>query len=324
MLLDGLLQLVEGLRDRIKEHGDALRKSEMLTRYALIDPLLRELGWDTEDPKQVQPEYRSGKGSADYALLSNGKPAILIEAKKLGTPLEDGLVQGINYSLVEGTPYFVITDGQRWEIYQPHKQVPIAEKRLLAFDLLNMAPSKVALQALSLWSPGVVTGTINAAQTPIVQSEAPQPKPQVVPTGQPPILGRSQLAAMHEGEVAICPSQPDGIDFLVKYNAWGFVKLARTPKYFALYVSDPVSAIEYFAEVEKIVDPASPDSPVVTNLHEFSQYYGPGKKLVVLKRGKLWKLAEPICRGPERRSVPQGLRYILHSKLAQAITLDDF
>ena len=52
MILESLLELVETLKARIDTHGDQLRKSEALTRYALIDPLLRELGWDTEDPNR--------------------------------------------------------------------------------------------------------------------------------------------------------------------------------------------------------------------------------------------------------------------------------
>ena len=47
MPLESLLALVHKLRERIDAHGDKLRQSEALTRYALIDPLLRELGWDT-------------------------------------------------------------------------------------------------------------------------------------------------------------------------------------------------------------------------------------------------------------------------------------
>ena len=50
MPLESLLQLVETLRERIESHGATLSQSEALTRYALIDPLLRELGWDTSDP----------------------------------------------------------------------------------------------------------------------------------------------------------------------------------------------------------------------------------------------------------------------------------
>ena len=86
-----LFQLVEELAGRTQRHSATLSQNEMLTRYVLIDPLLRELGWNTEDPEQVLPEYNSGSGYADYALLSDGKPIILIEAKRLDTPLQDGL-----------------------------------------------------------------------------------------------------------------------------------------------------------------------------------------------------------------------------------------
>ena len=121
MPLESLLALVQTLRERIDTHGDALRQSEALTRYALIDPMLRELGWDTSDPALVTPEYRSGTGSADYALLHDNRPAIMVGAKKLDTPLRDAvLAQGINYCLMEGTPHFSVTDGRRWEVYETH------------------------------------------------------------------------------------------------------------------------------------------------------------------------------------------------------------
>ena len=90
MILESLLELVETLKARIDTHGDQLRQSEALTRYALIDPLLRELGWDTEDPKLVRPEYplrteyTQSTRFADYALLegTQDKPAMMVEAKE--------------------------------------------------------------------------------------------------------------------------------------------------------------------------------------------------------------------------------------------------
>ncbi len=169
MPLESLLGLVETLRDRIDEHGDVLRQSEALTRYALINPLLRELGWDTDDPSLVIPEYRSGSGSADYALLGNGSPVMMVEAKKLDTPLRDAVLsQGINYCLMEGTKHFTVTDGQRWEIYETHRPVPIDEKRVVAFDLKSQSPAAECLKALALWRPSVETGHIDAAQAPVV------------------------------------------------------------------------------------------------------------------------------------------------------------
>lgn len=66
---------------------DYLGVYEFRTKYVLIDPLLRALGWDTGDPRQVQLEFETGTSAkrADYALFKPGveKPAGLIEAKVL-------------------------------------------------------------------------------------------------------------------------------------------------------------------------------------------------------------------------------------------------
>ena len=182
MPLESLLDLVERLRERMGTHGDALRASEALTRYALIDPLLRELGWTTEDPDQVRPEYplrteyNPGTRSADYALLANGRPAVMVEAKKLGTPLRDAvLIQGINYCQMEGTGYFAVTDGSLWEIYETHKPVPIDEKRIITFDLNGPSVAEVCLKAMALWRPSVRSGQINTGQAPIVAVDDGQP-----------------------------------------------------------------------------------------------------------------------------------------------------
>ena len=114
MLLESLLECVNEIRRRIDEYGPALRKSETQTRYALIDPLLRELGWDTQDPALVVPEYNSGNGRADYALLNGGRPAMMVEAKSLDTPLQGVVAQGVQYCVMEGTGHFSVTDGRRW------------------------------------------------------------------------------------------------------------------------------------------------------------------------------------------------------------------
>ena len=175
MPLESLLELVETLRVRIDTHGSALRQSEALTRYALIDPLLRELGWDTSDPDMVVPEYRSGAGSADYALLSSGSPAMMVEAKKLGTPLQGVLTQGIGYCITEGIEYFSVTDGQRWEVYETHKPVPIDEKRIASWDLKDTSLGEVCLKVLALWRPSVQSGYVAAGEAPVVGSAPSQP-----------------------------------------------------------------------------------------------------------------------------------------------------
>ena len=166
MGLRELHELVQALGKRIDTHGVELSQNEALTRYSLIDPLLRSLGWDTEDPALVRPEYRTRHGSADYALLNSNKPVMMVEAKKLGFNLRGVLGQGITYCTAEGTPYFTITDGQRWEIYETFKPLPAEEKRIVQFDLKD-DPVDACLQALALWRPNVAANLVRAGQSPI-------------------------------------------------------------------------------------------------------------------------------------------------------------
>ena len=184
MPLDSLRLLVELLKERIQGHGAALRGSEALTRYALIDPLLRELGWDTADPFLVVPEYKSGNGRADYALLGSDEiPAMMVEAKSLGSSLRDSaLTQGIQYCLEKGTKHFALTDGNCWEIYETHRPVPMEEKRVVTFDVSAQPAAEVCLQALVLWRPSLETGRAVAGHVPLIRPEsgsssAPEPRP---------------------------------------------------------------------------------------------------------------------------------------------------
>ncbi len=179
MILESLLELVKTLKERIDKHDDQLRKSEWLTRYALVDPLLRELGWDTEDPKSVIPEYQSKYGRADYALIGDGKPVMMVEAKKLGTQLRDSVLsQGIQYCLEEGTKHFSVTDGQSWEVYETHKPVPIEQKRVVEFDLRDPSSAAVCLKALVLWRHTVQAGqTVPGEESIFEPSEEPSVPP---------------------------------------------------------------------------------------------------------------------------------------------------
>lgn len=180
MPLENLLTLIEKLRERIDSHGDAFRQSEALTRYALIDPLLRELGWDTEDPDVVVPEYRVQNNQiSDYVLYHDGDPVIVIESKKLAEPLRGGkaLDQGILYCAYTGAGYFLLTDGNSWEVYESGKTSPIT-----SFDLTGGSAADACLKALALWRPSVISGQIAGGATPVVglfddQSDATGPRP---------------------------------------------------------------------------------------------------------------------------------------------------
>lgn len=228
MVLDELHELIETLQARIASHAAALQQSEALTRYALIDPLLRELGWDTGDPDQVIPEYRSAAGSADYALFGqSNKPQVIIEAKKLGTQLDFKVRQQVTgYCQEEGIPYAVITDGRRWELYDVFK--PVAMKDSIVVEITLDGPTaKTSLDALALWRPSVAGGTIQVGAKPLVsRTEAssvgtPTAVPPINSVDQPLDDGWQALSgfAPKAGEYPDALRLPNGTEIEAKW--WG-------------------------------------------------------------------------------------------------------
>ena len=127
MPLESLVATIGTLKGRIEQHQALLRQSEALTRYVLIDPLLRELGWDTEDPHKVRPEAGGLGGIADYELRQGDSTVALLEAKKLGqgvTP--EAIGQALNYCNQRGIAYMIVSDGDKWEMYEVFRQAPMA------------------------------------------------------------------------------------------------------------------------------------------------------------------------------------------------------
>ena len=197
MPLESLLELVETLRERIESHRAILSQSEALTRYALIDPLLRELGWDTEDPSMVVPEYRVPNNQiADYVLFNDGSPSIVVESKKLDEPLQSGraLDQGILYCAHTHASYFLLTDGNRWELFNSGSTIP-----RMTFNLSDDPPTQSCLRALALWRSSVQSETVAEGSSPILapalkieSSPAPVPMPIAVTT--PPVAHHDKVS----------------------------------------------------------------------------------------------------------------------------------
>ena len=230
MPLENLLTLIEKLRGRIDAHGDALRQSEALTRYTLIDPLLRELGWDTEDPDVVVPEYRLPNNQiADYVLYHDGNPAIVIESKKLAESLQGGkaLDQGILYCAHTGANYFILTDGNSWELYEAGKTAPIT-----SFGLTGGSVADVCLKALALWRPSVISGQIAGGATPVIglpddqpSTTEPQRAEETIVRSTSPIQGDDQPGTTEPRPTEETAVQPisldldeDGWQALSEYN----------------------------------------------------------------------------------------------------------
>lgn len=119
------------VRDRIAKYQ---RQSigEQDTKAALIVPVLRALGWDTEDLEDVKLEYKrlSSDNPVDYALFLLREPRLFIEAKALGVHIDDHkwTSQILAYATVAGVEWVALTDGNEWRIYNSHATVPVEQK----------------------------------------------------------------------------------------------------------------------------------------------------------------------------------------------------
>ena len=101
--------------------------NETATRYILIDPVLRALGWDIYDLDECSVEWPMpfGKpiGRADYVLgNSHGENIIVIEAKRLdvavgGEPRGfENKLAGYTRGMTNGVA--VLTNGLVWRLYE--------------------------------------------------------------------------------------------------------------------------------------------------------------------------------------------------------------
>lgn len=154
MCLKDLVDVINKCRERAQTFAEDLRKNEALTRYVLIDPILRALGWDTEDPSQIVPEFSTESGVPDYALFHEGKNYVVIEAKALGQNLDTARKKTIEYCWTRGVPYYTVTNGIKWEIYDVFSADP-QKRKIVSVDLLDQPVGAVVKGLLALWRPGL-------------------------------------------------------------------------------------------------------------------------------------------------------------------------
>lgn len=150
--MNELINVISKVKDKIQKFGARLRQNEMLTRYVLVDPILRVLGWDTENPDHVIPEVSTPQGRPDYGLYYDGNPLIMVEVKSLGMDLERVKYIGFQYCWQNKVPYFVITDGDVWELYDMKE---LGGHNIFRIRLSQNSEGDSARKLLALWRPAM-------------------------------------------------------------------------------------------------------------------------------------------------------------------------
>lgn len=128
-----LKEHIEDIRRRLEQK---IFKSETAVRQGIVDPLLRRLGWPTDDTQTVFPEYTVGSGRVDYALCHpTSTPRVFIETKQVGN-IEGAEEQLFGYDSRIRVPIGVLTDGQKWQFFHPTGEGTWAERKICDLDFI--------------------------------------------------------------------------------------------------------------------------------------------------------------------------------------------
>lgn len=138
-----LCEQIKQLKHRIiTAEKEGIKLSETDTRQGLINPIFNALGWDFSDFLSVKSELRYGKYNdpIDYAFFSSSdkkKPILLLEAKSLGTNLNDPKVvkQLCMYLGEAGVQWGVLSDGNKYVMYNSKSGDSFDEQKFLTLQI---------------------------------------------------------------------------------------------------------------------------------------------------------------------------------------------
>ncbi len=133
-------ETIEMIVERVKKYRSLYEQNEMAVRDQIVNPILRSLGWDPENPGDVQPNISTEEGVPDYSLLKDNKKILFIEAKKLSVDIEQREVirQLAKYCFGEGMQYGVLTNGDIWILFRAFQEgTTMAERIVWKTDIEN-------------------------------------------------------------------------------------------------------------------------------------------------------------------------------------------
>lgn len=134
--LKNYISRIETLKDTVT--------TEESTKMALIVPFFQILGYDVFNPLEFCPEYIADVGikkgeKVDYAILIDGKPVILIEAKAANKVLDKHSSQLFRYFVATSAKFAILTNGILYKFYTDLDDANKMDKEpFLDINLLNI------------------------------------------------------------------------------------------------------------------------------------------------------------------------------------------
>lgn len=141
--------------DQLKQFSkrvETLRSSiatEEATKTSIIMPFFALLGYDVFNPQEFTPEYVADVGikkgeKVDYAILQDGKPVILVEAKSVNENLNNHDSQLFRYFGTSSAKFAILTNGIIYRFYTDlEEQNKMDEIPFLEVNILDIKENQV-------------------------------------------------------------------------------------------------------------------------------------------------------------------------------------
>lgn len=119
--MGNLKEEIKQFKEKYELVKDKITNEEQ-TKNALIMPFFQTLGWDVFNPLEFVPEYTADFGikkgeKVDYAIIVNGDPVILIEAKAITEDLNKHDGQLFRYFGTTPSKFGILTNGKIYKFY---------------------------------------------------------------------------------------------------------------------------------------------------------------------------------------------------------------
>jgi predicted type IV restriction endonuclease len=124
--------------------------TEEATKTSVIMPFFQILGYDVFNPEEFLPEFVADVGikkgeKVDYAILQNGQPLILIEAKSINERLEKHDSQLFRYFGTTKAKFAILTNGLIYRFYTDlEEQNKMDSDPFFEFNITEMRDNQIA------------------------------------------------------------------------------------------------------------------------------------------------------------------------------------
>lgn len=151
--MNNLTETLTVVLEKTKKFRSLYEQNEMAVRDQLVNPVLRAIGWNPENPDEVQPNVFTEEGVPDYSLIKDGKRLLFVEAKKLSVDIEqrETMRQLARYSFAEGTKYGLLTNGVVWILVRSFEEgTKLSERIVWKADLENEQTTAVCRKIMTI------------------------------------------------------------------------------------------------------------------------------------------------------------------------------